>query len=97
MAEPSKELKEAAIIVSTIDKQYRERARTMSELVNKLIVRRRGVLPRNYEEWLQDVDIIKRAAEKVGACQALNEVKISLWPPDPQPTAAAPPPSIPPA
>jgi len=69
--------------VDAVDRQHRERARTLSELVTKLLMRRKGVLPKTFDEYTQDLDIIKRAAEHVGACQAMNEIRILINPDKP--------------
>lgn len=73
-----------------IDKEHRARARTLSEFAAKLIMKRKGQLPRNFDEWCQDMDIIKRAHEHVGACNAMNEIKTALFPSPEVPPAAAP-------
>jgi hypothetical protein len=66
--------------VEHVDVQHRNRARSLSELVNKLLLKRRGSLPKNFEEWSQDFDVIKRTAEHVGACQAMNEMRLAVDP-----------------
>jgi len=68
-----------------VDKQHRERARTLSELCNKLLQKRRAKMPVNYDEYLQDMDVIKRASEHIGACVAMNEMRLVVWPEDVQP------------
>lgn len=83
-------LKSAGEKVAQIDEQHRGRARTLSEFEAKLLLKRRGALPKNFEEWSQDMDIIKRAALHIGACQGLNEVKAVLWP-EPAPEGSVPP------
>ena len=79
--------------IQKIDAEYRTRARTLSELVAKLLRKRRGALPRSFDEWSGDLDIVKRCAEAVGACNAMNEIKTALYPSGPEatPPAAAPP------
>ena len=67
-------------LMDRIDREHRERARTLSEFVNKLLVKRKGGLPKSYDELLGDFDVVKRAAEHIGSCQAINEVRIALWP-----------------
>jgi hypothetical protein len=68
-----------------IDGEHRGRARTLSELVAKLLLKRKGQMPKNFEELLQDFDIVKRQAEHEGACKAMNEMKAALWPSEPKP------------
>jgi hypothetical protein len=68
-----------------VDRQHRERARTMSELCNKLLQKRRAKMPINYDEFLQDIDVIKRTSEHIGACQGMNELKLIVWPEEVQP------------
>ena len=63
-----------------IHRQHSERARTLSELLAKLILKRKGQLPRTFEELMTDYDIVKRCHEHVGACQSMNEARIALWP-----------------
>jgi hypothetical protein len=75
--------------VETIHRQHAERARTLSELLTKLVLKRKGQLPKTFEELMTDYDIVKRAHEHVGACQAMNEVRVSLFP-DEVPPAAPP-------
>jgi hypothetical protein len=70
-------------------RQHSERARTLSELVSKLVLRRRGQLPKSFDELMQDYDIIRRCHEHVGSCQAMNELRAAAWPDQPVPPAPA--------
>lgn len=71
----------AKALIDRIDAEHRGRGRTLSELANKLIVQRKKTLSGiQFEQWLQDMDIMKRCAEHVGACQALTEVRAALLP-----------------
>lgn len=66
-----------------IHKQHADRARMLSELLTKLVLKRRGQLPKSFDELMQDYDIVKRAHEHVGACQAMNELRVAIWPEEP--------------
>lgn len=71
-------------MLERIEAEHRGRARTLSELANKLISKRKGQLPKTFEEWLQDIDTIKRVSEHVGASQAVNEMRIIFAPEPPK-------------
>lgn len=79
--------------VEHVDGQHRARARTLSDLEVKLISKRKGQLPKTFDEWCQDMDIVKRVANHVGACQGMNEMRLAVDPeakvePPPGPTQA---------
>lgn len=85
---------EASGAVNHVDGEHRARARSLSELYNKMLAKRRlSGPPKTMDEYLQDLDIATRAAEHIGACKGMNEMRIALWPD--QPTEA--PPVLPPA
>jgi len=72
---------EEATLIAQIDVQHHDRGRTLSELANRLIVERKRTMPAAvFDQWLKDMEIFKRCAEHVGACQAVNEIKIALLP-----------------
>jgi hypothetical protein len=48
-----------------------------------LAKRRITGLPKNLDEYLQDLDLATRTAEHVGACKAMNEMRVALWPDQP--------------
>lgn len=67
--------------VDYVDDQHRARARTLSEFETKLIAKRKAELSgKNFEQWCQDMDIIKRCAVHVGACQGMNEMRLAVDP-----------------
>jgi hypothetical protein len=75
---------EVSLLIDRIDQEHRTRGRTLSELANKLLVKRKQTLTAAaFDQWLQDVDIFKRCAEHTGACQGITEVRVALIPAKP--------------
>lgn len=78
MAEIAPEVK---AVIDKIDGEHRARGRTLSELANRLIAKRKQTLSAaQFEQWIQDIDIFKRCAEHTGACQGITEVRAALIP-----------------
>lgn len=75
---------EPSSAVNQVDGEHRQRARSLSELYNKMLSKRRiSGPPKSLDEYLQDLDLATRTAEHVGACKAMNEMRVALWPDKP--------------
>lgn len=73
---------EAKALITKIETEHRDRGRTLSELANRLIVeRKRTMSASQFEQWIKDIDIVKRCAEHTGACQGITEVQAALLAP----------------